>query len=372
MSILFPINTKWLESVHKRYNPYEFSPSASGDRVSVSACSLGHAANLFGVPRYKVYADPGLGVELLLAANEFYGVDDFAHWDHSSMWVEDYDGRIALPGEYAEAPYIERHPFETPQDIEKFEVKDVHEISKGPTMAKMWKALETAERLLSRYFTPWSSAHLPYEQARRWLGSDKLLLWTAKKPRLIHELLRKVVEHQVNCIKAVVRKYGSCSINTGSVFASSEVLSPKMCREFHIAYLKEMVERALQAGAGPGIFYHICGDHSLDWRLHEDIPITSSTMIHIAYDHKKPMNLTRVIKVFGEKCAIAGNVPTDLILFGTPRQVYEEAKRQVLAYKHSPKGFHLKLTCAIPSHTPPVNVHALVRAVIDHGQLPKA
>lgn len=364
-----PVNARWLETVRKRYNPHEYSQTEGADRVSVSAGSLGHSAMLFNVPRYKLYEDPGLGIRLNLATNEFYGLDAFATWGHTSMWVEDYGGRIALPTTYAEAPYIIEHPLRTPEDIERLEVKSVDELSEGPTMAKIWKAFEAAEQLLGDYFIPRGQPGFPYDIARNWLGSEKLLLWTRKKPTLIHELMAKVVEHEVNCVKAVLRRYGKCAVSTGSTFACSEVLSPEMCREFHIVYLKEMVERALEAGAGPGIFYHLCGDHSLDWRLHEDIPVTSSTMMHVCYDGKKPMDLTEVIKVFGERCAIAGNVPTELMLLGTSREVYEEAKRQVLAYKHSPKGFHLTLTCGLPPGTPPVNVHALVRAAIDHGEL---
>ena len=372
--MLLPVNKRWLETVAGRYNPLAFSLGETPDRIPVDPLlSMGHAANIFGVPRPDLYTDPELGVRLVLAANEFYGADAFTFWVHTAFWCEDYGGKIKLPTGYAEAPYIVEHPLKTREDIEKLEVKDVDEISKGPTMTKIWKALETAEKLLGRFFTPWASPYPPYELARVWLGSDKLLLWTIREPKLVHKLLRKVVEHQTNHITAVLRKYGRCSLGSlGSVFACSETISPEQFKEFQIPYQKETVSRALKAGAGPGIFYHLCGDHSLDWRLHEDLPLTSNTKMHVCYDGKKPMDLTEVIRVFGKKCIIQGNVPTELMLFGTPKQVYEEAKRQVIAYKSSPKGFVLSITCGMPPETPPVNVHALIRAAVDHGKLEKA
>lgn len=205
--------------------------------------------------------------------------------------------------------------------------------------------------------------------AAYWVSPEKLFIWVHKRPELAHKMLRKAVEHSVNVNTIVAKKYGSAFIITASLLANSSTMTPKQCREFNIVYLKEMIERSLKAGAGPGIWYHLCGDHEYDWPLHEDVPITPATIMHVAYEGLKPADLTKVIKVFGNKCALFGNVHTTLMLRGTPKEVYEEAKRQVLTYKESPKGFILGCACECPSFSPPANVQAFMRAAKDFGKL---
>lgn len=368
MSIFTPVNKKWLETVGNR------KPMGSAiGHTKRTPCDvflfMGHAAKLFNLTRHDLYSNPELGVEATLAGNEFYGLDAFTAWDHSVIFVEDYGGKIKMPTGYTDAPYVEEYPLKTPEDIEKLEVKDVNELSKGPTYTMLWRALKRAEKLLGHFFTPWSTLTSPYDLARNWLGDDKLLRWTIRKPKLVHTLLKKAVEHDVNVVTVILEKYGKCSVGTGSVFANSEILSPKHCREFNIIYLKKMLRRVLNVGAGPGLFVHLCGDHSLDWRLHRDLPTTQQTTMHVALDGKNIMDLTKVIRVFGKKCTIRGNVSTNLMLFGTPKEVYEETKRQVLAYKNSPKGFTVGLSCELPGGAAPVNVHALVKATRDYGAL---
>ncbi len=134
-------------------------------------------------------------------------------------------------------------------------------------------------------------------------------------------------------------------------------------------YCKEMVEKSIKAGAGQGVFYHLCGDHGKDWPLHEDVPTPPGSLMHVAYDGLKPADLTKVAEVFGNRCALLGNVDTALIQRGTPNQVYEEAKRHVLAYKDFEKGFVAGLACECPPLAPPANVMAFMRANKEFGVL---
>jgi uroporphyrinogen decarboxylase len=93
-------------------------------------------------------------------------------------------------------------------------------------------------------------------------------------------------------------------------------------------------------------------------------------MFHVAYYGRKPADLHDVIPVVGNMCPILGNVTTELMHLGTPKAVYEEAKRQILEYRDSPKGFILGVTCETPPLAPPANVYALIKASKDIGPLP--
>jgi uroporphyrinogen decarboxylase len=332
--------------------------------------SIGYAAELFGVPRREAYLNPRLAVRLRLAASELLRIQPKYSYNCGLVfWVEDYGGKIAMRSD-SDAPFVEKRPLKTAEDIERLEILDVDEICKGPTMAKQWEALETAEKLMGSMFEPWSYSWEPFGIACNWLGYQKLLFWIKKDPLLIHKLMRKVVEHCVNANIAVARKYGKCFIHTGSIFANSETLSPSQIKEFHIDYLSEMVKRSFKAGAGPGILYHLCGDHSRDWSLHKDVPITAETQMHVTQFGRETADLTEVISLFGKQCIILGNLSSTLLRFGSPKQVYDEVKRQIIKYKHSPKGFVVSTACDIPLGTPPGNVYSITKAANDYGRIP--
>jgi len=149
-------------------------------------------------------------------------------------------------------------------------------------------------------------------------------------------------------------------------------MSPEQCRKFNIVYLADMVKRAKKAGAGPSVLYHLCGSHELDWPIHAELcPLDEATMFHVAYYGRKPADLTDVIPVVGSKCPILGNMPTELLHLGNAREVYEETKRQILTYRHSPKGFIMGVACECPPKAPLANVYSMVKASKEIGPLPK-
>ncbi|MEM3489739.1 MAG: uroporphyrinogen decarboxylase family protein [Nitrososphaerota archaeon] len=144
-------------------------------------------------------------------------------------------------------------------------------------------------------------------------------------------------------------------------------MKPEKCREFNIKYCKEMVEKSMKNMVVTGVNYHLCGDHGKDWPLH-DVPTPPGSIMHVTYDGLKPADLTEVVKVFGNKCPLLGNIDTALIARGTPAQIYEQTKKDVLKYKGFPKGFVAGLACECPPFVPPANVMAFMKAVNDYGK----
>ena len=63
-----------------------------------------------------------------------------------------------------------------------------------------------------------------------------------------------------------------------------------------------------------------------------------------------------------------GNVSTSLLATGTYEEVYEEARRCIERGKDLPGGFALMPACEAPVTTPPLNIHALVKAANDCGR----
>jgi len=339
------------------------------DRIGGNPFVIGHAAMIHGKTLYDLYTNPKLGVEMLVNASRFYNTAPMLMWLYAVYWNEDYGGELKWPVGRMSAPGIIKYPAMTPEAAEKIQPLSAEEMTKGPTMKKHWEALDTAQKILGPAFTPWQFVYEMFVVGAYWVSPENLLMWVHKEPSLVKDIMRKVVEHSVTANKLVADKYGSATIITASLLANSSTMSPAQCREFNIVYLKDMMEKSLKAGAGPGALYHLCGDHGQDYQLHHDVPTPPGTIMHVAYDGLQPANLCEVAKIFENKCALLGNMDTSLMFRGTPKQVYEASKDQVLRYKNFKKGFIAGLACECPPFAKPANVEAFMRAVHDHGKI---
>jgi uroporphyrinogen decarboxylase len=64
---------------------------------------------------------------------------------------------------------------------------------------------------------------------------------------------------------------------------------------------------------------------------------------------------------------VAGNVEPKLIAEGTWQEVYQRAKACIEKAKDAPGGYMLMSGCDIPPASPPYNIYALKKAVMDFG-----
>ena len=371
----YPTSMEWFASGLERLGNVMSGHPELCDRTPVLPTVIGFAAKMVNISIGDLYRDPETYSRVLVKVFEMLDVEPFCIPLYADYWNEDYGGVVQWPiGEYMSAPAIMEYPLKTAEDVEKLHIWDVDEMPKySPSHIYHMLGQETVKKLLGPAFMPLAFPYCMFTVAGAMVQPGTLMLWVMKQPEVVHKLLKKVVENGVNHCLAVAKEYGSAFIATGSVLAGDETLSPKQCRDFNIVYLKEMVERALKGGAGPGILYHLCGSHKLDWKMHTELcPLNEASMFHVAYYGREPADLTDVIPVVGDKCPILGNVTTQLMHLGTAKEVYEEAKRQILTYRHSPKGFILGVGCETPPLAPPTNVYALVKASKDCGPLPKA
>jgi uroporphyrinogen decarboxylase len=296
-----------------------------------------------------------------------YDCEMLPMWMYATYWAEDYGATIKFPTGRMSAPALVEPACKTLEEAENLEVLDLKELSKGPTMQRHWVALERAEKLLGPYFSAWSFPYEVFIQVAWWVGPERACLLVAQEPQLMHRLLKKAVEHCVNVNAIVAEKYGSAFIAASSLLTSN-TLSPKQCVEFNINYLSDMIKKSLDAGAGPGIFYHLCGDHATDWELHKDVPMTpapSCISLRGKEFHRPPQGHRRL----WQEVLHPGKCRHHLLQIGTPAEVYEASKQQVLIGKERKKGFFAGTACEVPPFMPTANVYAFNQAVKDHGAL---
>jgi len=368
MSYYIPINESYLKRAGAQFStPFVGTPS---DRVPVDPLIFSASARLFNRTIREFWeGDPAEAITMVAHACEFYDITPIAHYLYGSYWAEDYGAKL----KYMETmpPIVVDYPIKEPADVDRFEPMDPKELSKGPTLTKHFRAFDHILKNYTPMFAPVSFFNGATDIASGLVGVEKFLLWIMKQPSICHKLLKKIADHMVNGNIAVRDKYGAVVMVVGSVTANSEILSPKQVKEFNFNYVYDAVKRSLKVGAGPGVYYHLCGDHSLDWQIWKEAVMSPFTVMQIGYEGKgKPFPAKKLKEEFGNKCTIYGCIDSLVLGQRSPAEVYEQGKQQIIDGKDSPRGFIVGNACEIPPTTPPANLHALVRAAEDFGKLP--
>jgi uroporphyrinogen decarboxylase len=176
------------------------------------------------------------------------------------------------------------------------------------------------------------------------------------------------METAANGAEVIANRYGSAVITTGSVLGNNDIFSDEMVRDFSAKYLHEFVLKCLNKGAGPQVFYHLCGNHCTDFKvLKEHMVWSPMTIVHVGYMGREVFPSDLLVKEFGGFATCMGTVDTKLMVNGSPKQVYEQAKGQLLKGRGCPSGYIMGTACEVPPFTPPSNILALNKAAKDFG-----
>lgn len=373
-----PIDKKWYEQSRKRFVSARVSRARECgrmpyDRIDVDPQILSHAAIACGYTIKDFYTKPELGISCAAYIHQLYGIISPAHWFYSNPWLRELG--VELVYSDTMPPFVKEPIIKEPGDVEKLRVPDVDEITKGPTASEFIRAFEWAKNNVPMYFVPITYAFDIVGEIAQLVGIEKFIIWTLKQKDAVHKMLKIFTDTSVNGAIAIANKYGSALLAIGAVLANNDVFSPKAISEFCLPYHKDYIRKAFRGGAGPQLWYHLCGNHELDYMLHKDAvisPFTRSrgargTVMHIGYEGKEVFPAAKLKEAFGNLCTIMASVDTKLMIARPPKRVYEQAKNQLLGGRDSPRGFILGTSCETPPYTLPGNILALTRAVRDYG-----
>lgn len=363
---LFPkTDMVWHEKATKRFaSPFVGVPY---DRIDVDPIILAHAAVVCGYEIRDFYEKPELGIAAVAYVNELYDLLPVTHWFYSNVWLAELGATLRCT---KTLPYVvqEPRPIQKPEDIDNLKVPDVDEITKGFTFSLYTRAYEYARKNLPHMFVPIHFVFCLFSMAAELVGPEKFIMWTIRQPKLCHKLLRKVADTSINGAIAMANKYGFALMVMGGVLANSAVLRPRQIKEFAIDYHRYVVKRALKGGAGPQLWYHLCGDHSGDYQLWKDVYITPFTVIHIGYHGDKVFPADLLVKEFGKLATVMSSVDTKLLSFGPPSAIYEQSKNQLLPLKEAERGAVLGAACETPPIAPPSSILAMLKAAREYGR----
>lgn len=152
-------------------------------------------------------------------------------------------------------------------------------------------------------------------------------------------------------------KAGAHATSMGDAYASPNLVSPDMYRDFAFPYEQKVVENVRHTGMPYSV--HICGD------TNRIVPLMGQTGARILeVDWKVDMGAAR--KAVPEDVVLMGNLnPSDPLCLGTPDQVRQQAKDIIEATRG--KGLILSSGCAMGANTRPENVEAMVASAQLYG-----
>lgn len=342
------------------------------DQVPIAPLVGGYAATACGHSLYEYYTEPEKAIAWQLDTAGKHSIVPYLNWNYSVYWSEDYGGTIKMPTGLMPAPGILTYPANTVELADKIEPLSTEELAKGPTMSLHARGLKAAEAYSGKSYKPWQFIYEPFVIGSFWVSPENMLMWCFQEPELVHSIMKKVVVHCVNACEAVSDLYDGKPFKTScaTLLANSSTMSVDQCKEFATDYMKDALEKIIKIGSGTtGIFYHQCGDHGQDYHLCEDMPFPTGSVMHIAYDGPKPFDLLKAAKIYESKCCLMGNTDTILAFNGTPQQIYEQAYKDAMRYKHFKNGFFASMACECPPCMSEANFQAFVQGSTDGGRM---
>ncbi len=362
---LFPaIDTKWHTNSAKRFaSPFVSNPH---DRIDVDAIMLSHAAVSCGYTIRDFYEKPELGIHCVSYMNELYDLLPVTHWFYSLPWVRE----LGLKLQYKDTlPPIPIGPIlKGPADVDNLRVMDKEELKKNFTQQEFYRLYEYVQKNIGQTLVPISYGFDLVGAAAELCGVENFIMWTFTEPEAAHKLVKKYTDTSINGAEGLADKYGFAMLIVGSVLANNDIFSDEAVEDYSAKTMRYYIDQSFRKGAGPQVFYHLCGNHETDYKVFKDNLIWSPfTVLHIGYMGKKVFPSSLLKQEFGNMATCMGSVDTKLMINPNPMAVYNQSKEQLLGGRDSPKGYILGNSCECPPYTIPANMRAMIKAARDFG-----
>ena len=243
-------------------------------------------------------------------------------------------------------------------EIEKLRVVNPLKDGKLPILLK---ALRLTKDALIKEVDVGAAMSGPFSVAASVVGTENLLKWMIKYPEKVHILMNIVAQSNNKYIEEVAKL--DLSIDFADPMSSSNLINPKLFREFSLPYLKINIDKIKETtGKAPGI--HICGKSKKLWQ-----DVVEAGISNFSIDNVE--DLEEAKEIMGDKVVITGNVPpVDVVYSGSRDDINKSVKECIRKAHNSPKGFVLSTGCQIPMNTPIEKVEMFMEAGRKYGKYP--
>lgn len=330
------------------------------DRVTCIPFTIGYTARVSGFSIGDFYKNPKTCVRAQLLAAELHGYEQPILYGYAAFGAWEFGAEVELPyKEGMSAPVVKKPCVEKPEDVDKLEVPDPKTAGSIPI------ALEVARQAVKLGMSAAPQVGLPFTMAGNIIGPQRMLLWLIEKPELVHRVLRMATDFVIDNAKLYAREFGPerCLAFDGGPLESNYLISPEQFEKFVLPYAKEIHEKVLSMGY-PMFFSHICGEHNKNLKHWKKIPYGKPGILSFG----REVDLEVLKREFGKEHIIMGNVDPPSIMVKSYDEVLKLCRDCVEKGKDNPTGYILGAGCEVPPYSPPVNVHAMMKAVREYGR----
>jgi uroporphyrinogen decarboxylase len=334
------------------------------DRVPVNPFILGFAAKIVNLPLGDLYADPKKSFRAQLLCAEMYGYDATPMYGYASFGAWEFGGEIGMPYEPGQsAPYVIKHPVESPEDVDKLEVPDPSKAGSIPIAIEIGKlCYENKMPVVFQAGEVLTTAANIAEPAR-------LLRWMIREPGVVHKLNKKVAEFFIAVAEYFTSTFGAdkCMAFTGGPVESNKLINPRQFGEFVFPYMKQIHSKVLGMGVHV-ILEHPCSDQNANLPYYVQLRKELGWNGKYIWVFGPETPLERQIECFGEHDIIMGNVDPPSFQFKSFEEVLALCRDNIERGIKNPSGYILGVGCELPPLAPPINVYALMKAAREYGR----
>jgi len=195
----------------------------------------------------------------------------------------------------------------------------------------------------------------PYTLAGRLVDIVTLSKACRKEKRLVHTVLEKITEFQINFVKAYKAAGGN-----GVLLAEplAGLLGPEQNKEFSVDYCKKIVD-AVQDDSFVCV-YHNCGQSVVTHRQ-------AFEMGCVGYHYGNAVDMKDMLKMCPSDVCCMGNIdPVAHFTYGTPEGIYNATMDLMKECCPKHTNFVISSGCDIPEQARWENIDAFFKAVDDY------
>ncbi len=328
------------------------------DRVGFYLMARGFCAKNTNLPIHSFYSDPRKSFESQAWIKQMFGHDQNLRLS-PGIGAWEFNGEIKMPRDEDDFnPTVVRYPVRSEEDVWNLELPDVTTAGWAPLAMEFSKFQDRAGIMAT------VRSGTPLTIADQMCGTELLRLWMERRHPVVHRVLEVVTEFCIKLTQSWIMVFSAENVEP-QISASKEatlVTSPDTFKEYVLPYTEELYKRLLAMGVKQ-IFTHLCGDQNSNLPYWKEMSFGNPGIVSIGHE----VDLHTAIKHLGESCIIAGNVSTEVLRTGTPREVYELSKQCLEKGKKAPRGFMLAPACELHPLSPSCNVWAMKKAINDFG-----
>jgi len=180
------------------------------------------------------------------------------------------------------------------------------------------------------------------------------------EPDLIDKVFEKVMEYTLKTYQDQINAQKPVGVWIGGWRTAPEMLSPDMWKRFVWPYFKQYADLCIKNDVIP--IFHLDANWDLALEYFREMPPKKCIL---ALDSKT--NIRKAKEIVGDMMCILGDVPAELLAFGTYDDVYAHTTK--IIDDIGPVGYIVASGCDIPSNAKPENVKAMADAA--HNYLNK-